>query len=364
MIGADRAARGITSLQSSHPFHIPFNFATITTGTEQTFRVAVNQGDMLVFGLAIWDSDSTTQQLGAQNTSQYWVKITNREYNQSLMSTWVAGLGILETDAQSGGFRFPSPWFVRNGTYLDVTVRCPGQNELKNTSATYTITALEIVLLAQVFPRGYEKEFGRKAPIKQPFFLSYMAPIGFQADTTTGNNIVTTTGSQQLYPAFQASWPPLMWDFELTSISMDSSTLQTTNPAGSGTGYPANLHMLQVIERKSKRMAFRGPCTQANVAGSRVQDACDAYALSAVPTGLNPTDAYTHNLAVPFYCKKGSQLTAKASFNWVYINDAGISFQPSNVNQVVNVVLMGNKFENPDRFPGTGPFSQPPTYAT
>lgn len=362
MIAADRASRGITSLQDSHIFHIPYTFTSIATGTEQTYRVAVNQGDMLIHEICIWDSDSTSEQLGAQNTNQYWVKIINREYNQSLMSTWVAGLGILETDAQLP-FRLPSPWFVRNGTYLDVTVRCPGTNELKNTSATYTITKLEIVLLAQVFPRGYEATYGQKAPIKQPFILSYMAPVGFQADTTTGNNIVATTGSQQLYPAFQASWPPLQWDFELTSISMDSSTLQTSNSAGSGTGYPASLHMLQVIERKTKRMAFRSAATQGNIAGSRIQDATDAYALTATPTGLPITDALTHNLPVPFYCKKGSQLTAQASFNWVYINDAGISFQPSNVNQVVNICLIGNKFEDPTRFPGTGPFSQPPTYA-
>ena len=344
MIGADRAARGILSLQDSHIFHIPFNFTSIVKGVESTQRIAIAQGDLLIYGITTWNSNSFDH----DPARIYWLKWRNREYNQAMMTGFVDALGIIQTDAQNV-FRFPSPWFVRNGTYLDMTLRNPTDADLGTLTGSNPVTT-EHVFICEVFPRGYEKTTGQKLPQKQPFIFSYMSPLGFQEDTTTGGNVVD---SSNLYPSYQASWPPLLWDFELTSVSLDSVMWNYDQIA--------NLRMLQIIERKTKRQIFVAPCTNANVAGGRSQDAFAADQVS-VPTGWNKENCLTHNLPVPVFCKKGSQLTAKVSFNLNYTLSTVSQF--SNLNEVANICLLGNKFEDMEPPIGMGPFSKPPTYAT
>lgn len=333
MIGADRAAQGMTSRQESYIFHIPFNFTAVAHGTQETYRVAVNQGDMLIHGMTTWNAHAGVE---APDTNIYWLRLLNREYNQSLMSNWVAGLGILEASAKLL-FRFPSPWYVRKGTYLDLTLRNPSDAELgTDFGVAYTVTT-QHVLIAQVFPRGLE------APSKQPFLLSYMSPLGFQEDTISGGNILN---SMNIYPSYQASWPPLMWDFELTSIGMDSGVLNFSSLA--------NIHMLQVIERNTKRTLLDGPATQCDIAGSRIQDMVSATGIT-LPAAFPNTDSLIHNLPVPILCKKGSQLSAKVSFNLNYALTAGVDAL-SDLNQTANIVLMGNKFEDPS-LAGQGSFN-------
>lgn len=340
MIAADRAAQGIVSRQESYIFHIPFNYTAVAQGTQQTYRQAINQGDMLIHGIATWNTAGSAE---SPNAFIYWLRLLNREYNQSLMSNWVAGLGIIEASAKLL-FRFPSPWFVRKGTYLDLTLRVPTDAELgTNFGVPYTVTT-QHVLIAQVFPRGIANP-----PTKQPFLLSYMSPLGFQEDSVSGGNVLN---SINIYPTYQASWPPLLWDFELTSIGMDSGVLHFTNLA--------NIHMMQVLERNTKQTIFDGPGTQCNVSGSRVGDAVSATGIT-LPTAFPRTDSLIHNLPVPVMCKKGSQLSAKVSFNLNYALPLGVN-PLSKLNQTVNVVLMGNKFEDP-ALTGQGSFNniwQPP----
>ncbi len=324
MIGATRAAAGINSRQESYIFHIPFNFLAVAHDSQQTYRVAVNQGDMLIHGITTWNANANTD-LADDNV--YWLKLINREYNQSLMSNFVCGLGIIEANAQVP-FRLPSPWYVRKGTYLDLTLRNPSDAELGTIDGTaYTVTT-QHVLICQVFPRGLE------APKKQPFMLSYMAPLGFQEDSATPTFI---NNSANLYPSYQASWPPLLWDFEVTSIGMDSGS--------SNYDQRANFHMLQVSERNTKRTLLTGPATQCNIAGSRIQDVVTSIGIS-LPSTYPVTSSLIHNLPVPIQCKKGSQLTAKVSFNLNY-NVNGAVAPLSELNQTANIVLMGNKFEDP-----------------
>lgn len=337
MIGATRAAAGIISRQDSYIFHIPFDFVAVAHGTQARRRVSVNQGDMLIHGMATWNSNASAD---LADNRTYWLKIINREYNQSIMSEFVAGLGILEANANVL-FRFPSPWYVRKGTILEMSLKNPTNQELGTHVNAYTVTTQQ-VLIAQVFPRGIQNP-----PSKQPFLLSYFAPLGFQENTASGGNV---DNSANIYPTYQASWPPLLWDFELTSIGMDSGNFHSPSLA--------NSHMLQVIERNTKRTIFDGPGTQCNVAGSRVQDMVSATGIS-LPTAFPSTSSLIHNLSVPILCKKGSQLTAKASFNLNYTIAGGLltTGKFSDLNQTVNIVLMGNKFEELNRFPGSGAFN-------
>ncbi len=302
----------------SYPFALPFDYTAVPGATALGLNIVtvnrvLTQGDLLVHGLTTWNAH------GVPNFDMYRLSWWDQKYNNRMMTDEIS-MGAFESDAQYP-WRFPIPWVLKRGSILSM--------QLHNMTATLAgggaanITA-QPVLYGELFPKGYNEPV-----IEQPWIISLYFNLGFQEDTLTGGNVVN---SYNLNCSFSKTMAPLLYDFELHAITVDTlNILNNTNAA--------TFHKLKIADKKTSRLLFDKSAMVGNVAGLRARDVFAGTGL-AVPAGFPQDDTLQYILGEPIMFKKDSVVDVHLGMSFLYGPAAGTL---SANNGECNVVLIGVK---------------------
>jgi hypothetical protein len=297
--------------------HMPFDFSAVSGTVGSNIAICDNfqgRGDFLVREIMTWNS------AGMDAYDLYRLQIETLVDRASLWSNPV-GQGCIQTDAQEP-WMLPTPWLLPRDKIVRATlINMTGT--FQGGSATNVTT--QHVLIGEIVPEG------SYVPAKIPYGFTYYFNVGFGEDFTSGGNVSDT---YNLYPSFKQGLPPLLWDFELCSITLD-----TLNITVGDIGSLARFHKIQIFDRNKNKDLFSVPAISGNVCGGRVEQSLDAANLSD-PTGFPVNDVMQYWLPEPVIFKKGTQLSIKLSYCLLW---AGSQSALSDLNQPVTLLLMGNK---------------------
>lgn len=296
--------------------HMPFDFSAVSGVPASSIAICDNfqgRGDFLVREITTWNNTMSGYDL-------YRLQFETLIDKQSLWSNPI-GMGCIQTDAQQP-WRLPSPWLLP----VDNTVRATLQNmtgTFQGGSAANVTT--QHVLIGEIVPPGSYK------PAKSPYGFTYYFNLGFQEDFTSGGDISNT---YNLYPSFRQGLPPLLWDFELCSIYLDTLNIRVGD-----VGSIARFEKIQIFDRSRNKDLFTVPVIAGNVCGGRVEQALDAANLSD-PTGFPVNDVMAYDLPQKVIFKKGTQLSVKISMCLLW---AGSQSTIPDLSQETCLLLMGNR---------------------